>query len=144
MQSLRREAIKHKDNMKKASFILAALLAAFTFASCTVDTSKVKVTVVDQDNQPVADRKVYYTDLASAIISAALPDPTEPLRNDEGVELEHRTTNASGQTTFTFSLGVSSLTYYFYVPDEGADTWVLKSLKVKRGDTQELTIEVNK
>ncbi len=130
--------------MKKLTFIASALLMVLCFASCEVDTSKVTVTVVDQENNPVADRKVYNIDMASAIIAAALPSPEQPLMDSDGTELDHRTTNAQGTTTFTFSLATKNLIYYFYVPDEGADTWVVKSLKVERGAEQEITIEVNK
>lgn len=130
--------------MKKVLFALAALVMAVCFTSCEVDTAKVTVTVVNEDGEPVSGRKVYAVDLITAISESALPSPLDPLVDEDGEEYNYRTTGANGTTTFTFTLATRSLTYYFYVPDEGSNDWELKTLKVERGGKQELHIEVNK
>ena len=130
--------------MKKTIFFLAAIFVALSFASCEVDTSKVTVTVTDMNGNPIADRNIYYTDLASVIIGVALPDPDAPLKDENDNELPHGTTNAQGVVTFTYSLAVSNLHYFFYVYDDGANQWLEKSLKLKRGYNSEIAFQVNK
>ena len=130
--------------MKKVMFVLAAMCIALSFVGCEIRESKVKVYVVDQDNKPVADRVVYYDDLASAVIDAALPAPDEPLRDDQGRELAHQTTNAQGYTTFTLNYLSKSMPYTFYVWDYGSDKWMTKGLNAKAGENYEITLQVNK
>ncbi|MBO7457657.1 MAG: hypothetical protein J6T80_00170 [Paludibacteraceae bacterium] len=129
--------------MKKVLFVLAAMIVAMSFSSCKFEKSSITVKVIDQDSLPVAARNVYYDDLAIAIIDAALPSPDEPLRDDEGREIAHQKTNASGETTIEVTLGVDKMPYFFYVFDEGTDKWVSTILDVKRGQHHDLTIKVN-
>lgn len=130
--------------MKKSLFLFVAVMVATLFSACKVDTADVRVTVYDQDTVPVANRKVYAIDLATAIIDVVAPAPEEPFCDDNGVEYEHRTTNAQGTTTFTFTLLTKSLRYMFYVPDLGTESWVSETVKVERGGKQDVVIYVNK
>ena len=130
--------------MKKILFFASAILLAFTFASCEVDTSKVTVTVTDLNGEPINNRNVYYTDLASVIIGVAMPDPAAPLEDDNENHLRYGSTNAQGTVTFTYSLAVNSLDYYYFVYDEGSNEWLSKSVHLKKGYNKEIAFQVNK
>lgn len=128
--------------MKKSIlFCLAAAALMFTFQACSVKTSKVTVSVYDTAHEPVANRYVLYTDLATSIFDIAIPDPTDPL----GVEgYEYAQTNAQGIVTINIDLAVKSLKYYFYVYDEGSKQWKDQTVTVKKGDDIDIEFEVNK
>ena len=130
--------------MKKVLFAISAVLLALTLASCEVDTSKVTVTVTDLEGNAIADRNVFYTDLASVIIGIAMPDPDAPLKEDNDDHLRYGSTNANGTVTFHYTLAVSSLVYYFFVYDEGSNEWLEQSVKLKKGYNSEITFQVNK
>ena len=135
--------------MKKFGLLLQMALLGLLFASCTVETSKVTVTVTDLKDNPIANRKVFYTDMASNIIGAIIVDPNAPFKTEEeaakDAELSYGSTNAQGTVTFKFDLGVKKLTYYFYVLDEGSNQWSSKAIEVKRGsDYDDIVFKVNK
>ena len=74
-------ANKNKGLMKKYLLIAVACLSlVLGFSSCKVENSQVTVSVTDTEGAPVANRKVYYIDLASSIIDIFTPDPTDPLK----------------------------------------------------------------
>ena len=134
----------HKEFiMKKVLFALAALVMAFSFTGCKEGTAKVIVSVTDLENQPIEGRKVYYTDLASVIIGAVLPDPNAPLEEDNEEHLSYGKTNAQGTVTFEYSL-IGDLIYYFYVYDEGSNQWKDDQVTLKKGYVKEINFKVNK
>lgn len=130
--------------MKKVLFVTAAIALAFSFASCKVETSKVTVSVVDLENNPINDREVYYTDMASIIIGTFAPDPNAPLMEDDGDSMSFGRTNAQGTVTFSFDLGVENLDYYFFVLDEGTNQYLSETVHLKRGNNAEVEFKVNR
>ena len=128
--------------MKKTLFILTALLAV-VFTGCKVETSEVTVSVVDTEGNPMANRDILYTDLASVILDATLPSPESLLTGiPEG--WEYASTNAQGVVTIKIDMSVSKLTYYFEVFDYGSNKWVEEKLKLKKGEKAEVNFVVNK
>ena len=128
--------------MKKMMFFaVAALTMVFFFGSCKVETSKVTVSVVDESGEPVPNRYVFYTDMASAITGTVLPDPTDLMGLDSW---EYGQTNAQGVVTFSFDLAVSKLTYYFYVLDAGSNQWKNKEITLKKGENADIEFVVNR
>lgn len=128
--------------MKKTLFILTAMLAV-VFTSCEVKTSEVTVSVVDTEGNPMNNREVLYTDMASLILDAALPSP-ESLVTGIPEGWEYATTNAQGIVTLKIDLGVKKLTYYFEVFDYGSNKWVENKLELKKGENAEVEFVVNK
>ena len=131
--------------MKKVLFIAAAFLTlAFGFTGCKdLKLADVQITVMDNDNQPIADRVVIYDDAASAIISALIPDPTDPLKSEEdwAAELSYVVTNKQG-TVILRDLIVDNH-YYFYTYDEGSNQWLSKDIKIQEGQNS-VEFKVNK
>ncbi|MBR5677570.1 MAG: hypothetical protein IKX20_05480 [Paludibacteraceae bacterium] len=131
--------------MKKVLFIVAACLTlALGFTSCKIETSEVTVSVTDMDGNPINNREVYYTDMASVIIAGLTPDPNTPVVGPDGEYLEFGRTNAQGTVTFVFYLGVENLDYYFYVLDEGSRQWKDATVHLKRGKNAEVSFKLNK
>ncbi|MBQ3673833.1 MAG: hypothetical protein II928_05105 [Paludibacteraceae bacterium] len=129
--------------MKKVLFVLAACLTiALGFTSCNSGIAKVTVEVKDFDNNPIADRKVYYTDLASVIIGIALPDPNAPIKENNDDHLCYGTTGPQGTVTFEYNIW-GDLIYYFYVYDEGANQWREQHVTLKKGYVKELSFQIN-
>ena len=129
--------------MKKVLFVLAACLTiALGFTSCNSGIAKVTVEVKDFDNNPIADRKVYYTDLASVIIGIALPDPNAPIEENNDDHLCYGTTGPQGTVTFEYNIW-GDLIYYFYVYDEGANQWREQHVTLKKGYVKELSFQIN-
>jgi len=130
--------------MKKILLVVAACMTiAMGFTSCKVETSEVTVNVTDRDGFPIANREVYYTDMASVIVSGLTPDPSTPITGSDGEELAYGKTDAFGTVTFRFDLAVENLDYYFYVFDEGSRQWRDKTVHLRRGKNAEITFEVN-
>ena len=131
--------------MKKFLFIAAAALTlAFCFTGCKdIKVADVEISVVDNDNQPVADRVVIYDDAASSIISALIPDPTDPLKSEEdwASEVSYVVTNKQGTVILRDVL--VGLRYYFYTYDEGSKQWLTKDIKIEEGKNS-VAFKVNK
>ena len=140
-------ANKNKGLMKKYLLIAVACLSlVLGFSSCKVENSQVTVSVTDTEGAPVANRKVYYVDLASSIIDIFTPDPTDPLKEDDErlEEVDYVVTNAQGTVTFNIPLMVKSLDFYFYVFDEGSRQWQEKTVKIHRGVNADVEFVVNR
>ena len=130
--------------MKKLMIALAALvMVGMSFTGCKVERSEVTVSVYDKEDNPIADRYVLYTDMASAIIDAVAPSP-ESLVSGIPDGWSGGQTNKQGYVTFKFDLAVSKLAYYFYVYDDGSKQWEDKTITIERGKNAEITFVVNK
>ena len=128
--------------MKKILFALLAVLT-LVLTGCKIDNAKVTVSVKDTAGNPVADRYVFYTDKISAITDLVLPSPEAMLEGDDGT-WQYGSTNAQGTVTFNIIMVVPSLTYEFVVYDLGNGDPIIKEVKVKRGEANEVEFEVNK
>jgi len=107
------------------------------------NTAKVTVVVTDRNSKPVKDRPIYAIDMTTAIIDIVTPpDPTDALVDKDGKEYTNVKTNADGEAVFNLYTA-KTLKYYFYIPDLGAEKWIVKELDVKKGEDQELAVEVN-
>lgn len=125
--------------MTKKIGMMVAMVMAIILTGCSVGTSKVKVTVNDQDGKPVANQVVYYTDMASTIISVVVPNPLDPA----GItDLNWDRTNAQGVCEVEFGQLSKNMTYYFYVYDEGKGKWYDKLVTLKKGDNGEINFVV--
>ena len=137
--------------MKKYLLIaMACLSLVFGFASCKVGNAKVTVTVTDNDGNPVVGRKVYYMDMATAIIKALTPDPADGLRTTEEAmeDVSYLVTNEQGTATREMPMLVESIDFYFYVFDkgssiEGEPECKVEARKIKQGEHAEITFKVN-
>ncbi len=128
--------------MKKTLFILTAILAV-AFTSCDVKTSEVTITVADAEGNPVNNRLVLYTDMATLIVDAVLPSPEEIITGvPEG--WSYATTNAQGKVVVKLDMGVNKLTYYFEVFDQGTNKWEKQEITLKKGENAEINFTVNK
>ena len=128
--------------MKK---ILVSLLAvmAFVLTGCKIDNAKVTVSVMDTANNPVAQRYVFYTDKISAIGELVLPSPEALIGEDDGT-WQYVQTNAQGTVTFNIIMAVPQLKYEFLVYDDGSKEPVMKEVTIKRGESNEVELVVNK
>lgn len=107
------------------------------------NTAKVTVVVTDRNSKPVKDRPIYAIDMTTAIIDIVTPpDPADALVDKDGKEYTNVKTNADGEAVFNLYTA-KTLKYYFYIPDLGAEKWIVKELDVKKGEDQILPVEVN-
>ena len=131
--------------MKKILFVFAALLTlAFCFTGCKeTKKAEVEISVVDNDGAPVAERVVLYTDEVSVALDVLIPDPTDPLKDEEDWDNEAKyvVTNAQGYVILRDA--IVGIEYAFYTYDEGSRQWLTKNLKIKEGKN-EVKFVVNK
>lgn len=131
--------------MKKVLFVLAACMTlALGFTGCKkTKLADVEISVVDNQNNPVADRVVIYTDEVSTIISALVPDPSDPLKDeaDWAEEINYVQTNAQG--TVTLRNVIVGINYVFYTYDDGSNQWLDKTIKIQEGKNS-VQFQVNK
>lgn len=126
--------------MKKLALVLVAMLT-MVFTGCKTETSTITIYVQDSDELPVAQRSVFYADLASLIVGEILPSPEE-LAYDTNDAWECATTNALGIAKVQISLSVSKLKYKFMVWDEGKREWKDKTVELRRGINEEIELNV--
>ena len=131
--------------MKKILWIVAAcLILTLGFTGCKdVKLADVEISVVDNNDLPIANRVVIYDDAASAIISAVIPDPTDPLKSEEdwAAELNYVVTNSQG--TVILRDVIVGNRYYFYTYDDGSKQWLTKDIKIQEGKNS-VGFKVNK
>ena len=131
--------------MKKILWIVAAgLILTLGFTGCKdVKLADVEISVVDNNDLPIANRVVIYDDAASAIISAVIPDPTDPLKSEEdwAAELSYVVTNSQG--TVILRDVIVGNRYYFYTYDDGSKQWLTKDIKIQEGKNS-VGFKVNK
>jgi len=127
--------------MKKVLFALLAVVA-LALTSCKFDNAHVSVYVSDEFELPVANRAVFYTDKASLIIGAVLPPTPDELIGMEDSSWEYVLTNQLGYAKFDVLMGVSSMKYYFIVYDEGTRGWKEKEVTLRRGENEDIEIQV--
>ena len=133
--------------MKKFLLIIAAIMTVtFGFTSCEIEKSEITVNVKNMDGNPVAERRVYWSDLAEDLVGTFAPDPDEPLKSDEQKEkeLKYVVTNDKGTCVFEYTMAVKSMPMYFYVFDEGSRQWKSEYLNLKRGENATIEFKVNK
>jgi len=130
--------------MKKILFVFAALLTlAFGFTGCKTETADVEISVVDNNGAPVADRVVIYTDEVSTIIDALVPDPSDPLKDEEDWAEEIKYVRTGAQGTVILRNVIVGINYIFYVYDDGSNQWLSQKLKIQKGKN-EVKFVVNK
>lgn len=112
-------------------------MLAMVFTGCKTETSTITVYVEDGSGLPVAQRAVYYADLASIIIDEVLPSPDGLSDAWEVVP-----TNALGVAKIQISLSVSKMKYQFMVWDYGKREWVSKTPELRRGINEEIDLKV--
>lgn len=127
--------------MKKVIFVLVALMA-LAFTGCKVETSEVTISVEDKLGTPLKDRYVFYADVVSVVLDAALPSPEE-LVTDMSDAWDVAKTNAYGVVTLKIDLGVKELSYYFMTYDYGKMDWEIKTVKLERGKNADIELVVN-
>jgi len=126
--------------MKKLALVLVAMLT-MVFTGCKTETSTVTIYVEDSTGEPVALRPILYADLATIIIEAALPSP-ESLATGIPDGWNYIETNRNGIAQFQISLSVSKMDYVFDVWDNGRRDWVEKTVKLHRGENEEIKFVV--
>ena len=129
--------------MKKILLSFLAVMA-LVLTGCKIENADVTVTVMDTMGAPVANRYVFFTDKASAIMDAVLPPTPTELIDLESESWSYVVTNKLGTVSFTIPMLTSSLTYYFIVFDEGSNSWKDKEVKIQRGKNEEIVFEVNR
>lgn len=122
--------------MKKLALVLVAMLA-MVFTGCKTEKSTITISVEDEMGVPVAQRAVYYADLASLIIDEVLPSP-DGLSDAWNVV----PTNTLGIANIEISLSVSKLKYQFMVWDYGRNKWVDKTVELRRGINEVIEFKV--
>ena len=126
--------------MKKLALVLVAMLT-MVFTGCKTETSTITVYVQNAQGDGVAQRPVFYADLASLIIGEILPSPEE-LAYDTNDAWNYVTTDSYGVATIKISLSVAKLKYQFMVWDEGSRGWKDKTVELRRGINEEIMLEV--
>ena len=128
--------------MKKILFVLAACMTlALGFTSCKLETAKITIAVTDLQNNPIADRPIYWTTEAAVYASLITPAPDAPLRDTEVEDLSYMETNAQGIVTTEI---VAGLQYCYLVKDLGSNQWQSQVVKLQGGEEKEITFKVNK
>ena len=130
--------------MKKILFILAACLTiALGFTSCKdAGTAEVTLAVVDYEDNPIANRKIYYTTEVNFWASIIAPAPDAPLREDDIDDLSWVETNNQGIVIHQILSGIE---YGYFVLDGAVkDGYVFKSVKLKKDEKAEVIFTVNK
>lgn len=128
--------------MKKVLLVLTAMLT-LVFTGCKIENSNVTVSVEDTEGYPVANRGIFYSDLASIIIGELVPSPEELATGVSDV-WEYAVTNRQGTVVIRIPLGVSKMKYEFLVWDEGAQQWITKEVELHRGENEEIRFVVNR
>ena len=132
--------LKSNTVMKRILCIAVACLAVvLCFNSCKLDVAEQTIVVVDNDSLPVANRTIYYTNIAS--ICADILSPIDPLTDGDFVGMDSLSTNAQGTVTKKI---LANLLYVFAVKDEGTNEYITKSVKAPKGNAPEIIFVVSK